>query len=155
MSFLSGNRERLAGVQGTAMSPLVEVGCFERPAWMPTLLRLDADALRDALDYSGFGHRAASRPSHLDTPRRPFVQAVLRKGLATSRDRQSCELTRRVPLAMAPRRVGTLLASLIAARLSARDPHARPSRRGAWPSSGPGASWPRPRWLASCASCRR
>src|SRR5437763_17077246 len=36
--------------------------------------------LRSALDYSGFGPGAASRPSHPDTPRRPFVQAVLSEG---------------------------------------------------------------------------
>src|SRR5262245_11558969 len=70
------------GSRGTAMSPpgrrtdaatCLLHGCLGARLPMPP-------RLGGALDYSGFGLIAASRPSHPDTPRRPFVQAVLAEG---------------------------------------------------------------------------
>src|SRR5947209_8369250 len=57
MPFLPGNRERLAGVQGAAMSPLVEAGCFETPARMPAFRSPPADAM-GAFDYASCGAAA-------------------------------------------------------------------------------------------------
>src|SRR5262245_22345927 len=67
-------------------SPQVEGGAGEKMSsapldsgdvgWAPLRCR----RLRSALDYSGFGLTVAGRPRHPDTPRRPFVQAVLGKG---------------------------------------------------------------------------
>src|SRR4029453_764262 len=69
---------------------------LRKPARMPTFFRRGADALGDALDYSGFGPSAASRPSH---PIRRAAHSFRPScgSVTTSRDRQSCELTRPVP----------------------------------------------------------
>ena len=83
----SGNREDgEQGVEGDGNeSPSARYGYRETPARTPT--SRPPTRPRDALDYSGFGLRAAGRPSHPDTPRRPFVPAVLGEGRLPGTDK--------------------------------------------------------------------